>query len=179
MTRRREVTPDGIAYETCDPEPTDPRTKEALENMVIAAVKHIRDQQRTRWEYHQEPWDLEPSIAQAMQRLTNMGEDGWELVTITAPPTATINNAREATWRLAIYKRPLSHPARASSDDAVYNHSSSPGSNPGSVGAALAPLVEGAGADLPQAHTSQQVRSGRCRCEEFPGGYCPVHGSPA
>lgn len=42
-------------------------------------------------------------MAQAAQRLDNMGEDGWELVTVAAGPTGS-----DAEW--AIFKRPLFRP---------------------------------------------------------------------
>jgi hypothetical protein len=105
MSRRCVEVEPGVAYETCDPEPSDPKTKEALADMARAAVRHIREQQRPCWEYHQEDWDLYPSLAQAMQRVANLGEDGWELVTIVGAPMAAVENGSATVRDVAIFKR--------------------------------------------------------------------------
>ena len=73
--------------------------------MARAAIKHVREQQRVQWEYYQDCWDLYPSIDQAMQRITNLGEQGWELVAITMPPAVSMDGYPGPHRKMAIFKR--------------------------------------------------------------------------
>lgn len=57
------------------------------------------------WEYHDEEWDGYTTWPQAIQRLTNLGEHGWELVAVVAPPSAAVANGDSDGSRRAIFKR--------------------------------------------------------------------------
>jgi hypothetical protein len=59
-----------------------------------------------RWEYLWERWDLWPSLAQADTRMGNLGEDGWELVTMWD----WWDRVRGVGVPWAIFKRPVYDP---------------------------------------------------------------------
>lgn len=64
-----------------------------------------RPAQKVQWEYHDEDFDGEPSWPQAMQRIRNLGEDGWELVAITTGSKVAQVNGSCGPDRMMIFKR--------------------------------------------------------------------------
>lgn len=64
-----------------------------------------RPAKRVYWEYHDEDFDGYPSWPQVMQRIRNMGEDGWELVAITTGAKVALDNGSCGPDRMMIFKR--------------------------------------------------------------------------
>ena len=72
----------------------------------MTATNDTAIQDTLKWEYHHEDWDNWPSLPQAMQRLANLGEKGWELVLLFSPPVASVENGDSRGVKLrALFKR--------------------------------------------------------------------------